>query len=75
MPDAQRSAEALRAIVNRKDSGPRRDIVVLNAAAAIIAAGLANDFEDGMARAGESIQSGAAADCLAKLVEVSNSGV
>ena len=70
--DAQASASVLREILASKDTGPRRDIVVLNAAAAVIVAGLADDFEAGMAKAQESIDSGKAADCLEKLVEVSN---
>jgi anthranilate phosphoribosyltransferase len=44
--------------------GPKRDIVVLNAAAGLIAAGAAASFEDAAARAQQSIDSGAA---LAKL--------
>ena len=70
--DAQESAAVLRAIVDGRETGGKRDIVVLNAAAAIIASGLAEGFVDGLAKAGESIGSGAAAGCLAKLVEVSN---
>jgi anthranilate phosphoribosyltransferase len=47
--------------------GPRRDIVLLNAAAALVAAGLAKDLKEGVARGAEAIDSGQAAATLAKL--------
>jgi anthranilate phosphoribosyltransferase len=48
--------------------GPRREIVLLNAAAALVAAGVAADLRDGMARAAESIDAGHAAARLRELV-------
>ena len=47
--------------------GARRDIVLLNAAAALVAAGLANDLKEGVAQGAEAIDSGQAAATLAKL--------
>jgi anthranilate phosphoribosyltransferase len=47
--------------------GPRRDIVLLNAAAALVAAGLADDLKQGVAMGAEAIDSGEAAATLAKL--------
>src|SRR5665213_2845523 len=47
--------------------GPRRDIVLLNAASALIAAGLAADLKEGVALGAEAIDSGQAAATLAKL--------
>jgi anthranilate phosphoribosyltransferase len=47
--------------------GARRDIVLLNAAAALVAAGLASDLKDGVVRGAEAIDSGEAAATLAKL--------
>jgi anthranilate phosphoribosyltransferase len=47
--------------------GPRRDIVLLNAAAALVAAGLAFDLKEGVAMGAEAIDSGQAAATLAKL--------
>jgi len=47
--------------------GPRRDIVLVNAAAGLVAAGLATNLQDAMRIAAESIDSGAAADRLAQL--------
>jgi anthranilate phosphoribosyltransferase len=42
------------------EPGPRRDVVLLNAAAALVAAGVAADFADGIARGAVAIDSGAA---------------
>jgi anthranilate phosphoribosyltransferase len=47
--------------------GARRDIVLLNAAAALVAAGLAGDLREGVAQGAEAIDSGEAAATLAKL--------
>lgn len=47
--------------------GPRRDIVLLNAAAALVAAGLASDLKEGVAQGAEAIDSGQAAATLARL--------
>jgi len=47
--------------------GARRDIVLLNAAAALVAAGLAGDLKEGVALGVEAIDSGQAAATLAKL--------
>ena len=54
------------------EHGPRRDIVTLNAAAALIAAGLVDALADGIALARTSIDQGRAADALDRLVAVSN---
>ena len=54
------------------DQGPPRDIVALNAAAALKVAGLAPTLADGLTVARESIDSGAAGRALARWVEVSN---
>ncbi|HEV2790994.1 MAG TPA: anthranilate phosphoribosyltransferase [Solirubrobacterales bacterium] len=50
------------------EPGPHRDLVVLNAAAAIYLGGLAPDLEQGVAEAGEAIDSGAAANVLERLI-------
>jgi anthranilate phosphoribosyltransferase len=47
--------------------GARRDIVLLNAAAALVAAGLAGDLKEGVAQGAEAIDSGQAAATLARL--------
>jgi anthranilate phosphoribosyltransferase len=48
-------------------SGPRRDVVVLNAAAGLEVSGKARDLAEGVAMAAETIDSGRAADLLARL--------
>ncbi|MEK7812110.1 MAG: anthranilate phosphoribosyltransferase [Pseudomonadota bacterium] len=52
--------------------GVARDIVQLNAGAAIYVSGLANTLGHGVKKAGEMLASGAAKDKLAQLVKVSN---
>jgi anthranilate phosphoribosyltransferase len=47
--------------------GARRDIVLLNAAAGLVAAGLAGDLKEGVAMGAEAIDSGQAAATLEKL--------
>jgi anthranilate phosphoribosyltransferase len=53
------------------DDGPPRDVVLLNAGAAIVVGGAADDLEAGIERAREAIDSGAAREVLARLVELS----
>jgi anthranilate phosphoribosyltransferase len=50
------------------DPGPRRDLVLLNAAATIYLGGLASNLEDGVAKAAEAIDSGAARALLDSLI-------
>lgn len=52
--------------------GPKRDIVLLNSAAALIAAGHAADWQEGIRQAAESLDSGAARKKLLALAEFSN---
>jgi anthranilate phosphoribosyltransferase len=70
--DAKASAEVLTDILNAKEKGPRKDVVVLNAAAAIITGDLADDFNSAIAQAEASIRDGKALACLEKLIEISN---
>jgi anthranilate phosphoribosyltransferase len=65
--DAPHNAELLRAIL-AGERGPRRDIVIANAAAAIVAAGRATDFLEGARLSAESIDSGAARKKLDALI-------
>jgi len=69
--DAKTSAKVLRDILSGKEEGPRKDIVILNAAAAIIAGNLADDFESAIKLAETSVSDGKASACLEKLIEVS----
>ena len=65
------SASIIRGILDGR-RGPPRDIVLLNAAAAIWTVGLAATPEAGVARAAEAIDGGAARTLLARLVERTN---
>jgi len=67
----EENARIAREILSGGD-GPRRDIVLLNAAAALLAAGKASDFVRGLELAAESIDSGAALEKLEKLMEFTN---
>ena len=70
------SAEANAATVEallHGERGPRRDIVLLNAAAGLVAADLATDLSEGLERATAAVDSGAAAKVLERLVEISRS--
>jgi anthranilate phosphoribosyltransferase len=51
--------------------GPPRDVVALNAGAAILVGGGSEDLAQGIERAGEAIDSGAAREVLRRLVELS----
>jgi anthranilate phosphoribosyltransferase len=53
-------------------SGPARDVVLLNAGAALFIAGAADSLQEGMRRGGEAIDSGDAARTLERLVAASN---
>jgi len=64
--DAPENAAIIRAILGGEKS-PRRDVVLLNAAAALVAAGRADHIADGVPLAAESIDSGAAAGRLEAL--------
>lgn len=66
------SAKVLMDIIINKEKSPRRDIVVMNAAGAIIAGGITDDFEEGIRLAKESIENGKTHQSLKKLIEISN---
>ena len=51
--------------------GPRRDVVLLNSAAALRAAGLAGDWKEGLKAAAEAIDSGRAGDVLQRWATIS----
>jgi anthranilate phosphoribosyltransferase len=68
---AEESAAAIRSVL-AGDPGPKRDIVLLNAAAALAVADKAPDIASGIPIAREAIDSGAAGEALEKLVQISN---
>ena len=70
--NAQESLAKVKSVLDNV-AGPARDIVVLNAGAAIYCAGLAADLADGMRKAKEVISNGAARAKLDALVKLSSS--
>ena len=64
--DAEENAAILRAIL-AGEGGARRDIVLLNAGAALYVSGVAADLEEGLERAAAAIDNGSAADKLEQL--------
>jgi len=71
--DAESSAAIARAVLEG-ESGPRRDVVLLNAGAALEVAGRAPSLADGVRVAAETIDSGAAAAALERWVGASATG-
>jgi anthranilate phosphoribosyltransferase len=66
--DPERNAEITRSIL-KGEKGPKRDVVLLNAAAALVAAGKAGELKEGIGLAEEAIDIGAAAAKLEALVD------
>ncbi len=66
------NADILLHILKGKDRGPRRDIVLLNAAGVLLVAGVEEDLEAGMERAAALIDSGASLAALERLKEFTN---
>jgi anthranilate phosphoribosyltransferase len=69
--DPLANAARLNALLDGKP-GALRDIVLLNAAAALIVAGRAKDLRDGVGLAAQSIDNGAARRALDRLIVISN---
>lgn len=70
--DAAESAKIVKDVLSGSRTGPAKDIVALNASAAIIAGGLVEDFPSALKLAEAAIRDGSAQRCLEKLIEVSN---
>jgi anthranilate phosphoribosyltransferase len=70
----EENAAALRAMLKGK-TGPMRDIVALNAAAALVVAGLASDLKQGVEAANAAIDDGRAELALERLIALSKSGL
>jgi anthranilate phosphoribosyltransferase len=69
--DATQNANTARAILSGEKGAPR-DIVLLNAGVSLLIAGAAPSVADGIRRAAESLDSGAASAALDRLVKASN---
>jgi anthranilate phosphoribosyltransferase len=70
--DAEKNAAIIREVLDGRP-GPRRDIVLLNAGATFYAAGKAQDIQEGIQIAAQSIDSGAANNKLEQLIKHTNS--
>ncbi len=69
--DAAANATMLKGVL-AGEKGPLRDVVLMNAAAALLVAGKVGTLADGVAMAAEAIDNGKAMACLDRLVQVSN---
>jgi anthranilate phosphoribosyltransferase len=69
--DAAANAVALKSVLDGMPS-PYRDVALLNAAAALVVAGRARDLKEGMTLGTRSIDDGAAAERLKRLIAISN---
>jgi anthranilate phosphoribosyltransferase len=69
--DAGVNADAIRRVLDGNRE-PYRDIVVLNAGAALVVAGIAANLPEGCEKAALAVDNGSAKQALAKLIEVSN---
>jgi anthranilate phosphoribosyltransferase len=67
--EASKNAAAITALL-AGEAGPYRDIVLYNAGAALIVAGVAADIKDGVAVAKESIDSGKARQALEMMLAI-----
>lgn len=70
--DGQGNARIARAILAGEEKGAKRDIVLFNAGAALYIGGRAETIKEGIALAGEAVDSGRALEKLESLVEFSN---
>ncbi len=68
----EENAEILKKVLSGEETGPKRDIVLLNAGAAIYANDKAKSIEEGVEKAKESISNGSALKKLEALIEESN---
>lgn len=70
--DKDENAKILLSIL-KGERGPKRDVVLMNSAAALVVAGKADGFKDGMLIAADAIDSGASLKKLQEIIKVSNS--
>ena len=69
--DVAQNVATIRAILGGEERGPRRDIVLLNSAAALVAADYAADLREGLELARQSLQTGKAQERLERMIAVS----
>ena len=69
--DSEESADQMIKVLGG-EKGPKRDMVLLNSGAALMAAGLCADLKSGIAKAADTIDSGAALEKLEQLISFTN---
>lgn len=67
----EENARIFWAVLKNEEKGPKREIVLLNAAAALVVGEVASDLKQGLRLAADSLDSAAAARVLEKLIEFS----
>lgn len=70
--EAERNAEILTDILNNRSTEAQRDMVLINAAYALVAEGMARDAQEGLEIARDTLLSGKAAEKLKQIVSVSS---
>lgn len=71
--DLDHAAALVRGVLDGTQRGPHRDMTLLGAAGALVAAGEASDFAEGVAKAAAAIDEGRALRVLAGMIELSRS--
>jgi anthranilate phosphoribosyltransferase len=69
--DAKENAKIMRNIFSNRAETPQRDIVLVNAAAALMADGMAGDMQEGLEIARDALLSGKAIEKLQQIIDVS----
>jgi anthranilate phosphoribosyltransferase len=70
--DLKQATNMVRDVIEGTLAGPPRDMALLNAAATLVVADLAESLPDGLRLAADAIETGEARETLARLVELSN---
>lgn len=70
--DANENAQILYNIFDAKSTDAQRDIVLINAAAALLVDGVARDIQEGLEMAREAIRNSRAKKKLKQIIEISN---
>lgn len=68
--DARHNAQLLEEILRGRERGPKREIVVLNAACALVVAGISRDLSEGVTMSGSALDDGSAHAVLLRLREL-----
>jgi anthranilate phosphoribosyltransferase len=70
---AKENAKAVKSVL-MGETGPRRDVVLMNSSVALVAAGKAKNFKEGVRLAARSIDSAKALEKLEQLIKITNKG-